>query len=248
MAAKGSRVRFELGRLEVAGLVVSTAAGLFVVFLLGIYAGRGMAERRLELDDALVRLPVDAVEKVRHADDELTFYETLARDEAEEASAPAADAGTGTSDRVAAVVAATVDEEALPADGAATRDTPPPAPERQPESAPQPQPERAPVAVPEEPEARVAMAVVAEPAPPAAASRGEWSVQVAAPRDPRHAERIKRQLTGAGYRAYIVQTRRQGETYHRVRVGYYASLDAAREAASSLRHQPGITGAFVASD
>jgi cell division septation protein DedD len=92
------------------------------------------------------------------------------------------------------------------------------------------------------------MAVVTEPAAPAAASRGEWSVQVAAPRDPRHAERIKRQLAGAGYRAYIVQTRRQGETYHRVRVGYYASLDAAREAASSLRHQPGITGAFVASD
>ena len=42
------RFRFELTRLELAGVVVSTAASLFIVFLLGVYAGRGLGDRRLD--------------------------------------------------------------------------------------------------------------------------------------------------------------------------------------------------------
>lgn len=241
MATKGSRLRFELGRLEVAGVVVSTAAGLFVVFLLGIYAGRGMAERRLEFDDQLVRLPVGSEENTTPESDELTFYQTLAREEDAATHEDDPEAGDGLKEVVSA---AALEEEDLP--------------ERHEAPAAKPgrdaKPGQHEIAKPlEQPEARVAVAIVKEdPAglddSPPPATGGEWSVQVAATRDPRHAESIKRQLTTAGYRAYIIKTLRQGETFHRVRVGYYPSLDQARQVASLLRRQPGVTGAFVASD
>ena len=58
MAGKGTRHRFELSRLEIAGVIVSATAGLFVVFLLGLYAGRGMVDRRGDGGEQIVRLPV----------------------------------------------------------------------------------------------------------------------------------------------------------------------------------------------
>jgi len=248
MATKGSRLRFELGRLEVAGVVVSTAAGLFVVFLLGIYAGRGMAERRLEFDDQIVRVPVNSTESAPQESDKLTFYDTLAREEA----APHPEEAPEAAERLKEIVSAkTLGEEDL-----GERDE---APAARPQiakpvaKAAPPEQARRPAAPVEEPKPRVAVALVdKEPAVsgdrPPPATGGEWSVQVAAPRDPRHAESIKRQLTSAGYRTYIVKTLRQGETFHRVRVGHYPSLDEARKVASLLRREPGVTGAFVASD
>ena len=78
MAGKGTRHRFELSRLEIAGVLVSATAGLFVVFLLGIYAGRGLAERRTDDGQQIVRMAVaPAVEQTPGADDSLTFYDTL---------------------------------------------------------------------------------------------------------------------------------------------------------------------------
>ena len=58
MAGKGTRHRFELSRLEIAGVLVSATAGMFVVFLLGIYAGRGLAERRTDDGQQIVRMAV----------------------------------------------------------------------------------------------------------------------------------------------------------------------------------------------
>jgi cell division septation protein DedD len=246
MAAKGSRHRFELSRLELAGVIVSTAAGLFVVFLLGLYAGRGMNERRLELTDAAVRLPVSEAEARSPGGDgeELTFYDTLARESAREperaptervepASPPADEpqARAAAGERAAEQAATTA---AAPGAAAA------PAPAAEPASKDRP---------PGLPEARVAVALAEPPtasAPPRAP--GEWSVQVAATRDPRTADGIVQRLKGAGYDAYVLRLRRGGETFHRVRVGHYGSLDQAREAAARLRRLPGIQEAFVASD
>lgn len=95
MAGGGSRYRFELSRLEVAGVVVSTAASLFIVFLLGVYAGHGLGDRRV-VDDAerVVRLPAPpSAEDSAPADDALTFDDTLGdADRAALASAPRAGA------------------------------------------------------------------------------------------------------------------------------------------------------------
>ncbi len=78
MAGGGeSRFRFELTRLELAGVVVSTAASLFIVFLLGVYAGHGLGDRRLDDAERVVRLPVaPAAEETPGAED-LTFDDTL---------------------------------------------------------------------------------------------------------------------------------------------------------------------------
>jgi hypothetical protein len=81
MAGKGTRHRFELSRLEIAGVIVSATAGLFVVFLLGIYAGHGMIDRRGDGGEQIVRVPVaPAVEQTPGTEDGLTFYDTLGRD------------------------------------------------------------------------------------------------------------------------------------------------------------------------
>lgn len=56
--AGGSRFRFELTRLEVVGVIVSSAASLFIVFLLGVYTGGGLGARRLADEERVVRLPV----------------------------------------------------------------------------------------------------------------------------------------------------------------------------------------------
>ena len=78
MAGKGIRHRFELSRLEIVGVVVSATAGLFVIFLLGIYAGRGLGDGRFNGSEQIVRLPVASVgEQTPGAEDGLAFYDVL---------------------------------------------------------------------------------------------------------------------------------------------------------------------------
>src|SRR3954454_14882544 len=99
MAERGPRHRFELTRLEIGGVVVSAAATLFVVFLLGVYAGRGMNAHESTAEQ-LVRVPVAAATEGDDAGDKWTFDETAPeRDAAAKtstaqhaAAAPAADA------------------------------------------------------------------------------------------------------------------------------------------------------------
>jgi len=91
MTAGGSRHRFELTRLEIAGLVVSSAASLFIVFMLGVYAGRSLGARDLADEERVVRLPVaPAAEDVPVRDDALTFDDTLAGDDRGRARGPSA--------------------------------------------------------------------------------------------------------------------------------------------------------------
>jgi cell division septation protein DedD len=91
MTAGGSRHRFELTRLEIAGLIVSSAASLFIVFMLGVYAGRSLGARDLADEERIVRLPVaPGVEEAPVRDDALTFDDTLAGGDRGSARAPAA--------------------------------------------------------------------------------------------------------------------------------------------------------------
>jgi cell division septation protein DedD len=80
MSGGGTRHRFELTRLEIAGVVISAAASLFIVFLLGVYAGRGLGEHRLVDEARVVRLPIAPVaEATPSRDTDLTFDDTLSR-------------------------------------------------------------------------------------------------------------------------------------------------------------------------
>jgi septal ring-binding cell division protein DamX len=98
------------------------------------------------------------------------------------------------------------------------------------------------------PEARVAVAVAKATEPPPSPGRGEWTVQVAATRDPRHAQSIAKRLTERGYQANVKQVKRAGETFFRVRVGKFPTPEEANKMVSRLRREPGVPEAFVASD
>ena len=252
MAGKGTRHRFELSRLEIAGVLVSAVAGLFVVFLLGIYAGRGLAERHLDTGQQIVRLPVaPAAEQTPGTEDDLTFYDTLGRDE-RVAKADARGAGEHpvVPPPVEAVARAKPVDEAPIANPAepepAPKAEPPAVAKHEPMQAPPTPAERAP-APPSTARVAVALAPAVVPTP-RSATKGDWSVQVSATRDPRTADGVLRRLKAKGYDAFVLKVRLRGETFYRVRVGHYVSLEEAQVVVSRLRREPGVPEAFVASD
>jgi DedD protein len=126
-------------------------------------------------------------------------------------------------------------------------------PAAEPPVAPQDQPAPEPVAPPTPP--AVAQAPAATPvsppvgtAPaPAAAKRGGWAVQVGAFGSVAAAQRLVRDLEGAGYRAFISPVTRAGKTLHRVRVGPEAGRDDANRLAERLKGR-GLPTAVVAND
>jgi DedD protein len=126
-------------------------------------------------------------------------------------------------------------------------------PAAEPPVAPQDQPAPEPVAPPTPP--AVAQAPPATPvsppvgtAPaPAAAKRGGWAVQVGAFGSVAAAQRLVRDLEGAGYRAFISPVTRAGKTLHRVRVGPEAGRDDANRLAERLKGR-GLPTAVVAND
>jgi len=89
-----SEGRFELSAAGVLLLAVATLAASGVVFLLGIYVGKGMVEQRLSQEGRVVRLPVPTPGAAGKSDEvDVTFWDKLAKGEA---AAPAAAAPTAT--------------------------------------------------------------------------------------------------------------------------------------------------------
>lgn len=240
-----SRYRFELTRLELGGVIVSTAASLFIVFLLGVWAGHGMGDRKLDEAERIVRLPVApaAAEETPGASDaDLTFDDTLGDDEhpARVAGANAAPHGAG--DAAAHGAGDTASHPVLPPAVAVPAAEPPRPDTAHAADAAAPAPARTPVA-------RVAVAIAGEPAaPPPSHDGGAWSVQVTATREPRTADDMVKRLRAKGYQAYIVKARREGAMFYRVRVGHFDTMDYASQMVSRLRREPGVPEAFVASD
>ncbi len=251
------RFRFDLSRLELAGVVVSTAASLFIVFLLGVWAGRGLADRRLDEPERVVRVPIApaAAEETPEPEQDLTFDDRLGDGDhltrADEAGAHgAAEPAIAPAPAPPAPVAGAheaahpPDEHAHPAPAApaAAAHGAPAAPEHGAPTAPK--------------DATVAVAIAKSPPPapppaagiPASVPGGVWSVQVSATRDPRTADDILKRLRRKGYDAYIVKARRDGAMFYRVRVGHYPSMEHAGQMVSRLRREPGVPEAFVASD
>jgi DedD protein len=86
------------------------------------------------------------------------------------------------------------------------------------------------------------------PAPaPAPATRGGWAVQVGAFGTAAAAQRLVKDLQGAGYRAFVSPVTRSGKTLHRVRVGPEAERDDADRLAGRLKGR-GLPTAVVAND
>ena len=84
MASQGRRRRLEIGWLEAAVLTVGYLASLALVYVLGIYVGKGVQQRRLGAEERLIRLPIPEGSgpggTARSGQEpDLTFYDTLAK-------------------------------------------------------------------------------------------------------------------------------------------------------------------------
>jgi DedD protein len=99
---------------------------------------------------------------------------------------------------------------------------------------------KAPAAIPVKPPVQTAPA-------PAAVTRGGWAVQVGAFGSAAAAQRLVKDLQGAGYRAFVSPVTRSGKTLHRVRVGPEAARDDANRLAERLKGR-GLPTAVVAND
>ncbi len=213
------------GKFEVsAGLVVllgaATLAASVIVFLLGVYVGKGMVEQRLAQESRVVRLPVPTPgASLKAGEDDVTFWGKLR--------------GTP-SLATPEAVPATPTEAAIrippPATPAEERAAPTPAPAR-PAAAGRPAPTRAPARAPAVP-------------PAVAAEGGSAAVQVNAMSDKARAEALVKDLAGLGYAAYVSPAKVGGTTLYRVRVGGLGGEEAAKQALGKLR-ELGYPKAFL---
>ena len=82
---------------------------------------------------------------------------------------------------------------------------------------------------------QVSAAPPPRPAAAAPAPGGAWAVQVGAFGSADTARKLVKDLTGAGYRAYVAPVARGGKTLHRVRVGPEADKASAEQVAQRLK-------------
>ena len=239
-----------------------------LVYVLGIYVGKGTQEHRLGIEDRVVRLPVASTPPAEgqrpKGESELRFYDTLMAGTAPEArtDARAAKPSPAAAAKPAIPSPTQVAPKPAVAAVAATRGPSTTLPAAAPRSAariPAEAPPRAATAT--RPPVDLAPAVPATartPSPgtspagevrlPSIARTGGWTVQANPTRSREEAEGIQRQLHGRGYEASIVRVLRDGDTWYRVQVGHFATSEQATEVMQRLREREGVSHAFVASE
>jgi len=211
------------GKLEISAggillLAVATLVASAVVFLLGIYVGKGMVEQRLTQESRVVRLPVPTPGAGGKGDEvDVTFWDKLAKGEA---TPPAAAPATPT---VAEAPVRVAPQSATPA---------PRATERKAEAPPTPPPARP---------------APARPAPAPVVEGGNFQIQVNAMADKARADELVHDLKSLGYAPFISPARVGDKTLYRVRVGNLSSAEAAKQAVTRLREQ-GYPNAFLAAE
>jgi DedD protein len=76
----------------------------------------------------------------------------------------------------------------------------------------------------------------AAPTPtPAVAAKGSVVIQVFSSADKAQADRIRTQLAGGGYKAFLSPVEKAGRTMYRVRIGPFGSRDDAQKTAEKVR-------------
>jgi cell division septation protein DedD len=80
------------------------------------------------------------------------------------------------------------------------------------------------------------------------AATGRWSVQVNATRDASTAKRLVDYLRARGFDAYDVRVDVRGESWFRVRVGRYPTMQEATAMVVRLRNEEPSSRAFLVED
>ena len=256
------QARTGLGFFDRLVLLVAWVVTCGLVYLLGIYVGKGMQERLLGHEDRVVRLPVTGAplpegDKPK-TEKELTFYDTLVHEPgsgrpptaaeapakpAAPSSPPATIARPASAPAPAPVVAhQTVPVPAAPPARPIPSATPPPPSPPWP-----PRKEPTPSVVSPTPPSEPAVASPSSPGAPRATG-GNWTVLANPTRSAEEAETLARQLRTRGYAANVVSVAREGGTWYRVAVGRFASSEQATEMMQRLREREGVAHVFVAAE
>lgn len=237
-----------------------------LVYGLGFYTGKGTQERRLGMEERVVRLPVTSeipAEGQRpKAATEFTFYETLVSGERgrDGGHVPKPTPGPTGAASAQAPVPGTI--PARPAGGPPPTMPPPAKPATPPTARPVPGPTGSvappagatPTTVsstatpPSTALPRLQVATAKPEAPkPAPVQRG-FTVEASPTRDRAAADALLTNLKAKGYQATIVSVRRDGDTWYRLRIGRYPTSEQASEVMRKLRERDGVSHAFVAAE
>ena len=82
----------------------------------------------------------------------------------------------------------------------------------------------------------------------AKAGSKSWSVQVNATKDQATADRLVSRLSELGYQAFIVRVRLADETWYRVRVGRFPTMEAATAVVMRLKNEERYSRAFLVNE
>lgn len=236
---KEKRFYFSRGQLVFLGFVFTLAA--VIIFFLGIFAGKGIEERRLvRTEEPLAKIPVKppalgaAGTQGGTAKDELTFYNTLAK--SKPAQPAAEEKAKETKTPVKEAKAEVKESKAQTKDAKPqTKEAPqPPKPiekkaEKSPPAAPEPKPDQS-----------------TQTAESKESGKG-WTVQVNAFPDERSAKTWVDRLKNKGYNAFVTEVNIKGKNWYRVRVGQYSNREEAKKVEEVLKTKENYTKAFTAS-
>jgi cell division septation protein DedD len=218
-----------------------------LVYLLGFYVGKGMQDRRLGVEERVVRLPVTSTPppggQRPKASSELTFYETLVSGSRAGEGSDSGGAKPQPPPAVAEAPPPTLPEVHPPVPKSVVA-VPPAAPKGPVVVAKPPEPTATLPPRPSPPPTTVERA----PAAPPRSGTGNWTVEANPTRDRNEAEFLLGRLKSRGYDASLVHVQREGDTWYRLRVGRYTSAEQAGEVMRRLRDQEGVPHAFVASE
>jgi len=233
MAREGGG-RFEFGWFGILGMFAIFTAGSAIIFFLGIYVGKGLQESRLAREERVVRLPVSQGEGAAGAAraDDVRPGDQLAQ------SQPVAT--TGVNLAVRSVVEPVATASPIPVLAVA------PLPVASPAAVGQAVPTTAAIAVARTPGPDTL--VKAEPRPTAKPGGKTWSVQVNATKDQATADRLVSRLSELGYQSFIVRVRLADETWYRVRVGRFPTMEAATAVVMRLKNEERYSRAFLVNE
>ena len=225
---KDRRFYFSRGQMVLLGGAFALAS--VIIFFLGVFAGKGIEERRIvKMEEPPVKIPIKPAApggpagQGGAAKEEMTFYNTLTKPTGAEPSAEQKPKESKPAENTAKPEY----KESKPQ----TKGAPPP---------PKPVEKKAEKTPPPKPDPPVETAESKE-------NGKGWTVQVNAFPDEKSAKTWVDRLKNKGYNAYVAETNAKGKIWFRVRVGQYNTREEAKKVEEALKTKENYTKAFIAS-